>query len=149
MVDSPDALSAARLLGVNLKFPLQKDASGNLALSYGAELIRESLEMLILTDPMERPYRVRGGIRYGTRLRRLQFESFGQARAIAIEDIRQAVAVWEPRVELLDVIVSDEVGEGSSTSGTGRLMKVKLQYRIRSNGQQDFHVVQISKDAQP
>jgi phage baseplate assembly protein W len=141
-----DELSQARLLGVNLKFPLQKDASGNIAVSYGADLVRESLEMLILTDPMERPYRVRNGVQYGTRLRRLLFEGFTTAQAIADQDIRRAVAIWEPRVELLNLTIERSRGAASGSDDT---MVVKLVYRIRSTGQQEFHVVRVSKDAQP
>ena len=147
MTETPQQQSNRRLLGVGLSFPLRRNASGYIATSSGLPRIKEAIESLIMTDPTERPYRVRNGVPYGTRIRRMLFEDIDTVRALANSDIRRAVATWEPRVNLTDVIVSEQ--EEDRTHELVAAVIVTGKYKIRATGQTDSHVVEVAKEGRP
>jgi len=150
MAETPQQEAERRLLGVGLSFPLRESASGFIKTTAGRLRVWESIEQVVMTDPMERPYRVRNGIPFGTRVRRLVFEDMEAAKTVAVADIKRAVRVWEPRAELLSVEVKVEgkraIGE---LDGEGASLVITIRYRIRATGVVDFGVIRVSKEGIP
>lgn len=136
--------SSQRHLGIGLAYPLRRNASGFFSVAFGKELVRQSIEQIIMTDPLERPLRVRNGIPFGTRVRRVLFEDFVTARDIAVADIRDALTVWEPRIQVLDIAVTEE--ESTLDDGRGTFFKIRIDFRFRASGEADFHVIEIDKE---
>lgn len=150
MAETPQQEAERRLLGSGLSFPLRQNASGYYATSAGKARVWESIEQIVMTDPMERPYRVRNGIPFGTRVRRLMFEDVEAAKAIAVPDIRRAIQTWEPRVELLSVAISEDTKAVIGTpTGEGASLVLTIRYRIRATGIEDFGVIRVTKEGRP
>ena len=75
-------------------------SAGGVAMTDGDETVRQALIMLLSTTPGERV--MRPG--YGSRLHRLVFSPNDDTTAgLAIHYVKQAIARWEPRVEVIDV----------------------------------------------
>jgi len=149
MVETPQQEAERRLLGVGLSFPLRSNASGYIGLSAGRLRVWESIEQIVMTDPLERPYRVRNGIPYGTRIRRFVFEDVETARTVAVADIRRAIQVWEPRAELLGVEANVEEASQRDPDGAGPSLVVLIRYRIRATGIVESGVIRIAKEGRP
>ena len=82
--------------------------SNDIALLKDEDSVKESIKILILTDPGERlmqPF-IGGGIRA------LLFENITPAVIKIIEDrVRTTVEIYEPRAELIDVTVSSNIDD--------------------------------------
>ncbi len=91
-----------RLFGQGLSFPPRVGADGRLAWSSGEENVRESIRLILLTEPGERL--LREG--FGCGLRQFLLEpNTVTTRQLIRERIVQTIAYWEPRVTLQDVSV--------------------------------------------
>ncbi|TQS43386.1 GPW/gp25 family protein [Cryptosporangium phraense] len=102
-------------------------SAGRLATVDGAAAVRQALLMLLSTRPGERLLRPT----YGCRLPRLVFAPNDDTTAgLAIHYVREAVAEWEPRVEVLDV------DAGPDPDAPSRLL-VRLDYLIRESRTRD------------
>lgn len=90
------------LYGQGPAFPPRVDAAGRLAWSAGEDNVRQSIRVLLLTEPGERLMREE----FGCGLRRFLFEPNTPAtRQLIQERITRAIARWEPRavVETVEV----------------------------------------------
>lgn len=119
-------MSAANLLGQSLAFPPRIDAGGRIALSSGEANVRESLVVLLRTEPGER-VALPG---YGVGLGRFLHEPNTPATHARIRHaIEAAVAVHEPRVrvEAIAVAASDDPAEPDAAIAT-------LTYRLVATG---------------
>lgn len=98
-------MDEAELFGQGIAFPPRLNAEGRWQFSTGAENIRDSIKIILLTAPDERillPH-------FGCGLHPYLFEPNTVATRRLIEEaIRQALGRWEPRIQLQDVTV-DEV----------------------------------------
>jgi len=93
---------------------------GRLAMVERGETIRQSIMMLLATAPGERVMRPD----YGCALNRLMFAPNDATTAgLAIHYVRQALARWEPRVEVLRL----DAGPGDEAQE----LVISLEYRIR------------------
>lgn len=89
-------------LGVGLAFPVRIGEDGQVALSEDDRNVRESIRVLLSTDPGERL--MRPG--YGGGLRPLlQGPNTPATHRLLTERISAALTRWEPRVRVLDVAV--------------------------------------------
>jgi uncharacterized protein len=108
-------------------FPLRADAAGGVAEASGADKIRLSVLTILGTQPGERLMRPT----FGCPLRKLAFAPLNAATAsLAQYYVRDALARWEPRIQLDEVQVtprSDEDGQP--------LLFVIVRYLIRVSGQ--------------
>ena len=99
------------------------------------EAIKQSIRNLILTNKHERPFQPR----LGSRVNGLLFELSDVWTTLAIQtEIEFTINNYEPRVELLDVLVTDEFDKNR--------LRVVIQFRIISIGQQeqvDFYLERI------
>jgi len=108
---------------------------GRLAMVDGAETIRQSIMMLLATAPGERVMLPD----YGCALNRLMFAPNDATTAgLAIHYVRQALARWEPRVEVLRL----DAGPGDEA----QVLLISLEYRIR--GADRAGAVELALDLQ-
>jgi len=108
------------IYGQGLSFPPRVDADGRLAWSVGDENVRESLRLILLTEPGERLMREE----FGSGLRQFLFEpNTVTTRTLIRERITRAIARWEPRVQLDEVAVEAEPADA-------RVINVTILYRL-------------------
>lgn len=108
-------------LGRGWSFPLRAGANGEIAMAEGAEDIRQSIRIILGTNPGERV--MRPG--FGAGLQSLVFEPINTATlALAKHRVEQALITWEPRIDSITVKVSAE-------PELGRLL-IDVTYRVRS-----------------
>ena len=108
------------LFGQGLSFPPRVGADGRLAWSAGEENVRESIRIILMTEPGERLMREE----FGCGLRQYLFEPNTVATRQLIRDrIVHAIGRWEPRVSVDDVTVEPD--------GTNpRLIAVNVFFRL-------------------
>ena len=97
-------------VGSGWAFPLRAGPSGQIALVTGSREIEESIRLILMTSPGERPMRPEFGCAVHEYV-------FAPADASTAGDIAYAVRValnrWEPRIDLGDVVVRfDAVDSG-------------------------------------
>jgi uncharacterized protein len=105
-------------------FPVRLDAAAAVALTTSAEqAVRQSIWTILSTAPGERVMRPD----YGCGIHDLVFGVLDAGTASAISDaIREALALWEPRIDVLDVYAAPDPEEPH------RLL-VEINYRLRSS----------------
>ncbi len=108
------------LLGEGPAFPPRVGTDGSLAWSAGEENVRESIRILLLTEPGERLMREE----YGCGLRRFLFEpNTTTTRQLIRERITQAIGRWEPRVAVDAVDVDDDPDDP-------RVVHITIRFRL-------------------
>lgn len=113
-------------LGQGLAFPLQVNARGELALVTGASDIEQAIGIILGTIPGERVMRPE----FGCRAWELVFAPNDAAtRSLLTLYVRQALEFWEPRIDLLDVVVNEDPNEPSA-------LLVEIQYEIKATHDQ-------------
>ena len=95
---------------------------GGLETTRGPAAIRQALRLLLTTRPGERVMRPS----YGCPLDQLLFEPNDDTTAgLALHFVRQAVALWEPRVEILQL---------DAQQRDPFRLDIYLEYRVRDSG---------------
>lgn len=108
-------------LGKGLAFPLSVTPRGELALVTGAEDIEQAITIILETMPGERVMRPS----FGCRIWELVFApNNAETHALAAYYVRQALAFWEPRIEVSEVVVRAENEFGA--------MEISISYTIKS-----------------
>lgn len=108
------------LFGEGMSFPPRVDADGRLAWSSGEENVRESIRILLLTEPGERIMREE----YGCGLRRYLFEpNTPTTRQLMRERITSAIERWEPRVLVETVEVDPDPDDA-------RVVHIAILFRL-------------------
>lgn len=112
------------IYGQGLSFPLRVGANGRLVFSAGEDNVRESIRLILLTEPAERVMLDE----FGCGLRRFLFEPNTPAtRALIKERVTRAITRWEPRVRLGDVSVEADPQDD-------RVIHISLQFRLVATG---------------
>ena len=119
------ATAAKSLMGAGLSYPLRLGSDGELVKVAGEDNVDECLAQLIRTEQGERPFAQRDGKLYGTRLRAILFENGTEATALAFQTINEAIAIWEPRVRLLELTVDED-----TNSAGGSKIFVSIKYLV-------------------
>lgn len=117
-----NASSAASFVGRGFTWPLRVDASGSIALTDGSGDLDDAIRVVLLTAPGERLMRPQ----FGCRIWDLLFEPV-TANLLGLVDraVRDALAQWEPRIEVLDVAPrQDDDNPG--------LVLIDLTYRVKA-----------------
>ena len=109
-------------IGRGISFPMRVDQSGAIALTSGPADIDSSLRMVLTTAPGERLMRPQ----FGCRIWDLLFEPVN-ANTIGLmsEAVRDAVAQWEPRVLLEEVVVDPDENDRAK-------VHIRLEYRVKA-----------------
>jgi phage baseplate assembly protein W len=91
-----------RYLGKGLSFPVVPVGAA-LGVAQGAEKVRQSIQLILETEPGERIMRPT----FGCGLRRyLMKPNTASTRALIQHDVSDALATWEPRITLQEVSVA-------------------------------------------
>ena len=113
----------ADFIGAGWNFPLGVDATSRVGLARQARDIEQAIEIILRTAPGERPMRPE----FGCRIQDHLFSPTNAATAAAIaDDVRAALDMWEPRIDVEDV----RVGFDGIESGT---FYIDILYRIRGD----------------
>ena len=112
----------ATFIGRGFSWPMTVDHTGGIRLTTPIEDIERSMRIILLTAPGERIMRPN----FGCRIWELLFEPItpnllGQV----IEVVREALAMWEPRIRVLDV---DPSPEGRDNG----LINVRIEYEVNT-----------------
>lgn len=109
-------------LGQGLAFPLQVNPRGEIALVGGERDIEQSIRIVLETMPGERVMRPD----FGCRMWELVFAPRDPTtEGLLIHYVEQALARWEPRIEVDEVKVSDDpVQDGA--------MLIEINYTIKA-----------------
>ncbi|WP_092625605.1 GPW/gp25 family protein [Jiangella sp. DSM 45060] len=101
---------------------MQVDHTGSIRLTTGPEELDRSIRVILLTAPGERVMRPQ----FGCRIWELMFEPVTpNLIGLIAEAVREAIARWEPRVEVEEVTpVQDEEESG--------LVRIGIVYRVRT-----------------
>jgi uncharacterized protein len=92
-------------VGTGWAFPPDVNPNGGIALVSREREIEQAIEIILLTYPGERPMRPM----FGSRLRDFVFRSADNSTAVELSlAVRSAVTMWEPRVDVVDVLVSPD-----------------------------------------
>lgn len=119
--------------GRGVAFPLRLDATKSRPLIVENEdLIFQSMDDIINTDIAERPFLTKNGRPYGTRCRRIIFDSADVAIDIITYEVKAALDVWEPRV-IVDKVTADEVPQAQG----GVLIMATTFFRFRATNRAD------------
>ena len=121
---------AKDFLGRGWKFPVGADGRGSISLSEYEQDIKESIWIILSTAKGERVMRPD----FGCGIHDLVFASLNQSTLGRVESgVREALALWEPRIDLLEVKASPEDAEA------GKLL-VHIRYQVRTTNNQ-FNLV--------
>jgi phage baseplate assembly protein W len=112
---------AEEFIGAGWAFPLRTDPTGAIALVTREREIQEAIRLILGTTPGERAMRPEFGCAIAD-------EVFGGADAttagrIAYE-VRRALDRWEPRIDVVDVSISFDGGNGDT-------IYIDVRYQIR------------------
>jgi len=117
------ATTVVDVFGKGLSFPPRVGADGRLAWSSGEDNVRESIQLILLTEPGERLMREQ----FGCGLRQYLFEPNTVATRQQIRDrIVKAIGRWEPRVAVQDVTVDP-------VDADARLVAVNVFFQLVAN----------------
>jgi phage baseplate assembly protein W len=109
-------------LGSGWAFPVGVDARGRIALSRRERDIEEAMLMILLTPKGQRVMRPE----FGCQVHDLIFASNDATTAgLAIYYVEEALAMWEPRIRLLDVTAAPDPAAGE------RLL-ITIRYEIKA-----------------
>lgn len=111
---------AKDFLGKGWKFPVRLDSKGGLAISQHEELILESIRVILSTSIGERIMRPD----FGCGIYDYAFQTpDASAMGMMEESIKEALALWEPRIDIISVSAS------KGTLDDGRV-DIKIDYKI-------------------
>lgn len=107
-------------LGKGWNFPVTRD-DGHVAMAEPEDSIAQAIWIILATAPGERVMRPD----FGCGIHRLVFAvNDVTTRTSLEEEVRRALVLWEPRVEVLGVNIE--------TKGRGELLLINIEYRIRT-----------------
>lgn len=121
-------MTMTSLFGRSLSFPLRVGADGRVAWSQGEDNVRESIAVILKTEPGERI----GLPTFGAGLGRFLFEPNTPATRMLIrERIGDALARWERRVQVESVEVAADARDPEVAQATITYKLVATQSRER------------------
>ena len=113
-------LKSGQIYGKGMSFPPRVGADGRVAWSEGEENVRESIRVILLTEPTERLMREE----FGCGLRRFLFEpNTVTTRTLIREAVTNAIKAREPRVAVETVTVEADAEDP-------RLVAVEINFRL-------------------
>jgi len=99
---------AEEFIGAGWAFPMRTDATGSIALVRRERELEEAIRLVLATAPGERPMRPE----FGCGIHELVFAPVDATTAGAVaHEVRRALERWEPRVEVLEVVVTPDPTE--------------------------------------
>jgi uncharacterized protein len=112
----------ASFIGQGFSWPMGVDHTGSIKLTDGADVLERAMRIVLLTAPGERLMRPQ----FGCRIWDLLFEPITpNLLGLLAEAVRDALAQWEPRVEVEEVVPRPDGNDGG-------LVHIQVIYRIRA-----------------
>jgi phage baseplate assembly protein W len=108
-------------IGRGWAFPLRTDATGGIALVSREREVEEAIRLILGTTPGERPMRPEFGCRIHDYIFGLADGT--TANEITVE-VKRALARWEPRIDVEDVVVSFDALDQT-------LLYIDVRYSLR------------------
>ncbi|UMG91019.1 GPW/gp25 family protein [Nocardioides sp. TF02-7] len=109
-------------VGRGFRWPLRVDQTGAIEMAEGPDSLDRAIVLVLMTAPGERLMRPE----FGCRIWELLFEPVtGNLLGLIAQYVRDALARWEPRVEVDDVVPTPDPDNGS-------LVRIAVTYRVRS-----------------
>lgn len=108
-------------LGQGWAFPVDVTATGEIRLAAYEEDIRQSIQIILGTNPGERVMRPD----FGAGLRALMFEPLNTTTiALTRHRVEQALISWEPRIDTITLEIEPRPDQG--------LLLITVNYRVRA-----------------
>jgi phage baseplate assembly protein W len=129
-------------LGHGWRFPIEAGVDGEVALSSYDRDVQEAVRIVLGTNPGERVMRPD----FGAGLRAMLFEPMTATTASLVRHrVEQALVLWEPRIDVLDVRVRPQPGPDAA-------LVVEVEYRVRAtntfyNLVYPFHLLEGAEEA--
>jgi phage baseplate assembly protein W len=112
------------LIGRGWAFPVGVSGSGGIAMASGHDDLEQAIRIILGTAPGERPMRPD----FGCRIHELVFApSTGETIGLAKHYVEEALGWWEPRIEVRDVSVEADAGNGLAAR-----LWVSIRYQVRA-----------------
>lgn len=112
----------AEFLGIGWRFPVDVTAAGQIERARHEDSIRDAIWLILGTARGERVMRPD----FGCGIHDLVFAVHGAGTAGRVaSEVRQALILWEPRIDILDVQVDAETGEPNT-------LRIRVEYRVRA-----------------
>jgi phage baseplate assembly protein W len=109
-------------IGRGILFPMGVDHTGAIAMASGPEALDCAIRVVLSTAPGERVMRPA----FGCKIWDLLFEPVNSNTiGLMAQAVREAVAQWEPRVDLVDVIVTPDPNDSG-------MVRIFVTYEIRT-----------------
>lgn len=122
VLSNPLGPVARDFIGSGWAFPVQLSPVSRVALVRGIQEIEQAILIILLTQKGQRPRRPE----FGCRIHELVFAPNNTATiALARHYVEEALAMWEPRITVTDIIVRPDPAE------TERLL-ITIEYEIRA-----------------
>lgn len=119
---SPADHEQQSFIGRGFSWPLAVDHTGSIRLTQGVEDLDRSIRLVLLTAPGERLMRPE----FGCRIWDLVFEPVNaNLIGLVAEAVREALARWEPRVEVEDVAPVQDDDDAA-------LVRIAITYRVKA-----------------
>lgn len=113
---------ARDFLGTGWAFPVGVDARGRIGLARRERDIEEAILMILLTPKGQRVMRPE----FGCRVHELVFApNDATTEGLAVYFVQEALAMWEPRITVLDVLAEADPDQGE------RLL-IRIAYEIKA-----------------
>ncbi len=111
-----------KFFGRGWKFPITIDERGGIALSEYEKKIRESILIILSTAKGERVMRPD----FGCDIHDFAFSVINTSTLTLIKSaVKEALLLWEPRIEVLDVeTFTEKINDG--------ILSIKINYKIRT-----------------
>jgi uncharacterized protein len=110
------------IIGNGWAFPVGVDARGRIALARRERDIEEAIRIILLTPKGQRPMRPE----FGCEIHDLLFHpNDATTHGLAAVYVKEALAFWEPRIEVDDVNVTPDPGDAAR-------MLVRITYTVRA-----------------
>ena len=123
----PPEPSPPDFLGRGWAFPVDVEDDGRIALAGADEGLRQSIRSILSTMPGERVMRPD----FGCAVADLVFAVNDDATAAAVSAaVREALAVWEPRIDVLDVFATP--GNAAADPEAAEVLLVEINYEVRA-----------------
>lgn len=121
---------AKEFLGSGWKFPPGVGGKGHIAMSEHEQDIKEAIWIILSTSKGERVMRPN----FGCGIHDYVFSAINSTNIGLIESsVREALALWEPRIELMNVSVhTDNISKGQ--------LLISIDYKVRTTNNQ-FNLV--------
>ena len=112
----------ATFVGRGFGWPMGVDHTGSIRLTDAVADVARSIEIVLMTAPGERVMRPQ----FGCRIWDLLFEPVTpNLLGLIAEAVRDALAQWEPRIDVLNVNPEPDPDDGG-------LVRVTIDYRVRA-----------------